>query len=733
MSALDLLAKRVGIEPEFQDATGEIRRTTPGVARGLLEAMGLPAANEREARATLERLEAEEARRILPTVVTTTASGAPLAIPVSVPVGTETLRWEIREEAGATREGRAYVRELQRMKRTSQARPEGRRELKIQAPGALGRHVLRVEGNGLTPTETTLIVAPERCWVPAGLGDERPLWGIAVQLYLLRSATNWGIGDFGDLKRFVEVAADLGAAVVGLNPLHAMFIDDPERASPYSPASRLFLNVFYIDVTAVPGFSTVPAVRAQVEDAEFQADLAASRDAELVDYAGVARLKLPVLETLHDAFLADASNEDRDAFAAFRREQGETLGWFCLFQVLRERFAAEDPELADWRRWPAAFRDISSAEVEGFAAERRDRIDFFAWLQWIADRQLAEAAAVTADRGMEIGLYRDLAVGADGGGAESWANPRTILSSVDVGAPPDILNPAGQDWGLPPFDPRALREAAYTGFAELVRANMRHAGGLRIDHVMALQHLYMIPEGRPPAEGAYVAYPMDGLIAVLALESRRHLCLVVGEDLGTVPEGFRDRMEAAGILSYRVVFFEQDEDGVFVAPDAYPPLALAVLGSHDLATLRGWWEGRDIDLKAEHDLYPNSDEEARQRTQRKAERAAFLEALVAAELLAEDEVGIDTPFGPHLAEAAHAFLARTRSGLAVAQLDDLLGEADQVNLPGTVDQHPNWRRKHAVPIEEIADDVRVRALVEVVAGSRCRGSERMRAGNEQQC
>lgn len=723
MSAIDRIAELVGIEPEFQGATGERRRTAPEVARGLLEAMGLSVANEREAQATFERLKAGEARRILPTVITTTASGAPVAVPVSVPPGIDTLRWEIREEGGSTRTGRASVREFRRMKRASRARPEEHRGVTVQAPEAFGRHALRIEGNGLAPAETTLIVAPERCWVPEGLDGERPLWGVAIQLYLLRSGTNWGIGDFGDLKRFVRVAADLGAAVVGLNPLHAMFIDDPVHASPYSPASRLYLNVLYIDVTAVPGFSSVPAVRALVEDADFQADLAACRDAELVDYAAVARLKLPVLETLHDAFRVGAAQGDRDAFAGFRREQGEALARFCLFQALRERFAAEDPGWADWRRWPAAFRDIGSAEVERFAQERRDRIDFFAWLQWIADRQLAEAAAVTADCGMEIGLYRDLAVGADGGGAESWANPHTILSSVHVGAPPDILNPAGQDWGLPPFDPRALREQAYAGFAELVRANMRHAGGLRIDHVMALQHLYMIPEGRPPEEGAYVAYPMDGLIAVLALESRRHRCLVVGEDLGTVPEGFRDRMEAAGILSYRVVFFERDEDGVFVAPDAYPPLALAVIGSHDLATLRGWWEGRDVDLKAKHELYPDTDEEVRQRTQRTEERAAFLEALVAAGLLAEDQVTIDDPFGPDLAEAAHAFLARTGSGLAVAQLDDLLGEADQVNLPGTVDQHPNWRRKYAVPIEEIAHDVRVRALAEALSGTRRRGSE----------
>lgn len=262
-------------------------------------------------------------------------------------------------------------------------------------------------------------MAPERCWIPKGLDGERPLWGISIQLYLLRSATNWGIGDFGDLRRFVAVAADLGAAVVGLNPLHAMFLDDPEHASPYSPASRLFLNVLYIDVTAVDGFSSVPAVREWIKDPRFQADLAASRDADLVNYACVARLKLPVLEMLHEAFCNDASDERSRGFAAFSQDRGEALQRFCLFQALREHFAAESRN-PDWRHWSAPFRDVASPEVAQFAANHRDRIDFFSWLQWIADRQLRDASA---EREMEIGLYRDLAVGADGGGAESWANP----------------------------------------------------------------------------------------------------------------------------------------------------------------------------------------------------------------------------------------------------------------------------------------------------------------------
>ena len=307
----------------------------------------------------------------------------------------------------------------------------------------------------------------------------------------------------------------------------------------------------------------------------------------------------------------------------------------CLFLALREHFAGRDPDQADWHAWPEPYRDPASPAVRRFADENRERLEFFAWLQWIADDQLGAAAAAARERGMAVGLYRDLAVGADRAGAETWVNEAAVVSGAQVGAPPDIFNPAGQDWGLPPFHPRALREEAYRSFVELVRANMRHAGGLRIDHVMGLQHLYWVPQGRKPPEGAYVRYPLDDLVGILALESHRHRCLVVGEDLGTVPEGFRERMAEANILSYRVLFFEQDiETGAFDPPQAYPPLALAVVGSHDLPTLRGWWEGRDLDLKERLGLFPDADEARRQRETRERDKRQLVTALRREGLLA---------------------------------------------------------------------------------------------------
>jgi 4-alpha-glucanotransferase len=382
---------------------------------------------------------------------------------------------------------------------------------------------------------------------------------------------------------------------------------------------------------------------------------------------------------------------------------------------LRDHFAETDPPRADWHAWPEQYRDPNSPAVARFGAEIQSRLDFLAWLQWIADEQLHAAANRAAERGMAVGLYRDLAVGADRAGAETWINPACVVSGAQVGAPPDIYNAKGQDWGLPPLSPTALRDEGYRGFIDLIRANMRHAGGLRIDHVMGLRRLYWVPSGKSPAEGAYVRYPMEDMIGILALESHRQRCLVVGEDLGTVPEGFRERMADANILSYRVLFFEQDgATGGFLPPSAYPRQALAVAGSHDLPTLRGWWEGRDLDLKERLGLFPDPENAASQREARERDRIQLLAALRREGLLREDE----EPHAGGLSRAVHAWLARTPSMLAMAQIDDLTGEADPVNVPATSTEHPNWRRRQQMTLEELANHEAFERFAEICNAER---------------
>jgi len=333
--------------------------------------------------------------------------------------------------------------------------------------------------------------------------------------------------------------------------------------------------------------------------------------------------------------------------------------------------------------------------VHQFARDAHERVTFQVWLQFLADRQLSEAAMAAGP--MTVGLYRDLAVGADPSGGETWSNQQAVVTQAQVGAPPDIYNPPGQSWGLPPFHPNALRKERYRSFIDLLRANMRHAGGLRIDHVMGLQQLYWVPEGSTPAEGAYVRYPREDLIGILALESHRNRCLIVGEDLGAVPAGFRERMAQARILSYRVLFFEKNEEG-FIPPNCYPGLSLAVVGSHNLPTLSAWMSASDLALKAELGLFPSAKLMKEAHAVRLEDRRALLSAFKKRGLAADPGMPM-TEF----ADAAHAFLASSTSAITMVQIDDITHETTPVNVPTTSTEHPNWRRRLSMSLEEIAD------------------------------
>lgn len=494
-----------------------------------------------------------------------------------------------------------------------------------------------------------------RCYQPEVLENER-LWGFMTQLYGLRSQRNWGIGDFGDLRRLIEIAARLGAALVGVNPLHAT------QGSPYSPSSRHALNVLYIDVQA---FEPSDKLRKRAK---------VLRDAELVDYEAVRRLKLEVLE------------------AVFKKQKRKValpargLRDFAVFEALREKYGG------GWQSWPEPYRDPRSAKVAAFAKDN-PRVAFHAWLQWLAREQLDAAQRYAHELGMPIGLYVDLALGADRGGAELWSDQDSYALGVSCGAPPDEFNPLGQDWGLPPYSPRALRAKAYQPFVDLLRANMPQGGALRMDHVMALSRLWWIPQGEKPERGGYVHYPFHELLAVLAAESRRARCLVIGEDLGTVTPEMRAALNAAGVLSYRPLLFESGP------PAAYPREALVCVSTHDLPTWRGYWEVHDLKLRKRLKLTKDFDHEVAMREADKKKVAAALE-----------QEGFDLS-----ARSAHAFIARTPAKLAMLQPEDVFGMLEQANLPGTVDQHPNWRRKLPVPLENWQAHPEVAALPRIMA------------------
>ncbi len=707
-SPLDALAAHFGIEDGYRDAHKKIQKTTPETKQLLLAAMGVDAKDGAEIAATLDNLKKSMLERPLRPVYVADASAGPIVIDFHILSEVLEIEWLVRLEGGDEKRGRAEVASLVLLdEAVIDGRRLERRSLCLGENIPPGYHRVAVSpGIDGVSAEALLIVTPGRCWTPASMGEGKRFWGVSAQLYTLRSESNWGIGDFSDLARFVDEVKARGADIVGLNPLHAMFLDNPEHASPYSPASRLFLNILYIDVKEVPGFASCAEARELFASADFQEKLQKCRSSAVVDYAGVAELKLKVLRVLFAHWISPG-NRERGHFEKFRRERGEALERNCTFHCLRQQFAAKDPALRDWRLWPEAYREPGSAAVAEFASRHRDEVAFMVWMEWLADSQLK--AAADAAKGMEIGLYRDMAVGADMAGVETWTNQKAVVSGAHVGAPPDIYNPAGQDWGLPPFNPRELQEEGYQGFIELIRANMRYAGALRIDHVMALQHLYWVPESRSPREGAYVSYPLDDLVGILALESQRNRCLVIGEDLGTVPDGFRERMAKANILSYRVLFFEQSsKNGAYRKPEDYPGLAVAVASNHDLPTIRAWWEGSDISLRERMHLFPDARDADAQREQRIRDRKQLLRALKYEGLLATD--GEMNPAG--LMVAIHEYLAKSAAFLVMAQVDDISGEIDPVNLPGSV-EYPNWRRRLSLTLEELLQGPEMQAMAEM--------------------
>lgn len=520
---------------------------------------------------------------------------------------------------------------------------------------AIGYHTLR-----FADREITLAVAPARCFDVADVAPGRKLWGIAVQLYSLRRAGDGGIGDTTALATLARDAAHHGADALALSPTHSLFPGDPARFGPYSPSSRLFLNPLLIDPAAMLGPRFAP-------DEPEQPD-----DLPLIDWPGRGTRKLERLQQLYATF-ATTDTPLADKFEAFVREGGRRLEGHAAF------------------------------EARGGGDAR-----FFAFLQWLADGAFASAQKAARDAGMKIGLIGDLAIGLDPGGAEVGADPTSFLGDLRIGAPPDLFNPRGQNWGLTSFSPRALVASGFAPFIATLRASMRHAGGIRIDHAMGLTRLWLVPDGAPPSEGAYVAYPLDDLLRLLALESQRHRAIVIGEDLGTLPPGFRERCRAVGIAGMDVLWFQRHGDR-FLSPAEWRDDAVAMTTTHDLPTVAGWWRGADLELRRGIGTVEASETE-----RRPAERRALWRTL--------EEAGSahGMPPAPEntdpVVDAAIDFIGRAPGPLAIVPLEDVMGTTEQPNLPGTTDEHPNWRRRFKLPADQLlrqpAAEKRLRLLDE---------------------
>ena len=553
-----------------------------------------------------------------------------------------------------------------------------------------------------------LIIAPSSCYKPKALLQGQKVWGISVQLYCLRSDNNWGVGDFSDLSFLVEKLAKQGAQFVGLNPIHALYPANPSACSPYGPSSRRWLNFIYIDVTALDGYQQA-STQAVVNDIDFQQKLQKARSTDLVDYELVTELKLNALEKVfahqNSQYLSKNTKLNK-IFKAFVVEGGESLKTLAVYDALQESLVAQQKPSSGWPVFPKELSDFYNPAVKTFSKKNAKRVKFFLWLQWQAALQLEQANQVAEQNNMSIGLYRDLAVGVSEGSAEIWGNKELYCTKASIGAPPDILGPLGQNWGLPPMDPEKLYEQQYQPIIELFDANMRATGALRIDHVMALLRLWWVAKGDDAKEGGYVYYPVDDLLAILALESHRHQSLVIGEDLGTVPDEIRTKLAENGVYSYRVFFFEQADDGGFFSPAHYPEQSMSTLTTHDMPTLTGYWHCDDLALGKKLGLYPTDEILSTLYTSRHENKQSILDTLHGHHSV-NDEVGRNghnVAMSKALNFGMQLHMAAGSSALLSLQLEDWLEMDKPVNIPGTFNEYPNWRRKLSRNLQDIFND-----------------------------
>ena len=680
--ALVRAAARWGVELEYTDTWGHAHTATDETLNGVLTALGIPAASSEQdlERAARERDLTRWSRAFEPAVVVPEdADATPLRIPADRAGGS--VKIEFQWENGELEHHWFWLPELRELERASIA---GREFVSKRVPLPalrLGYHHLRAywvqEPEQVAFEDARFIVCPKR----AHTVDKR-MAGVALSLYGLRSSRNWGCGDFTDLRAVIDVLAPAGAAFIALNPLHALFNRQPFNTSPYLPVCSLYRNFLYLDVERVPGFQNGDMPVQEIETL---------RATELVEYEKVAALKL---RALRQAFGRFQESHHTGALDEFAKSEGSLLHDFAVFCALEEHVHRQHPDIWLWKDWPAEYHDPRSAEVARFADEHANDVLFCKFLQWQVDSQLAEAHDHAKALGMQVGLYHDLALATDRFGADLWMNGRFYASGARVGCPPDELGPGGQDWGFPPPNREAHRENGYELFAQSIRKNARHGGALRIDHVMRFFRLFWIPDGLTAAQGIYLKDYAEDLLGILALESVRGGFIVIGEDLGTVEWSVRHKLGEMGILGYRLLWFEKNPDGTFKMPHEYPPQAAVSTTTHDLPTLAGFVQGRDIEARRAAGLVDEAGYQHQWAT--RLEELGRLDDALERAGCARDPL---------------SFVLATPCALAIVNQEDLTGETEQQNLPASTWQHPNWRRKMRIAIEgmgPLSEDLRRR-------------------------
>lgn len=702
---IDELSVLCGIVPEYYDIKGNLRKTSHDTKRAILSSIGIDIESIDSIKGELRRRRLGPWLNIIEPVYVLSVNEKPLRIPLYIPIedGREGVSVDISisgEDNRDKREFRFVCKDI-----IEELSIDGKRYVRTEfvdnhdyTPGYYDVEiVLHHYDSNLDDLkkDSRLILSPDSAYLPDGL---RKYLGLSVNLYSLRSKRNMGVGDFGDLEILIKWFSAMGGHLIGINPLHAITNKMPFGISPYSPLSRLYKNFIYLDMDRIGA------------EKDTSADVRKLRRSRLIDYEGVASLKLRILKKSFERFLKEhyerASDLYKD-FKGFLNEEGRLLELFATYMALSERFGS-----FDWQSWPGDYQEPDSETVKAFMRDSGRDILFYQYIQWLLERQHCDVCKIASEGGMPIGLYQDLAIGTIRGSSDVWCNRSLYALGMDVGAPPDDFSPDGQNWGFPPLIPERLRDSGYDLYIQTLRKNMRHAGALRIDHAFGIFRLFWIPGGMSPGVGAYVRYPHEDILRIIALESVRNKTIIVAEDLGTIGENVRESLSRFGMLSYRLFYFERKyPDPDFLPPYNYPEIALSAVTTHDLPTLYGYWIGRDIeeryrtskkklDTPLRLGKYPDNEIWRREIEERKRDRYLIIEAMKKEGLLPAD-FEIPDQMTERLCLAIYRYLMKTPSKIVLISLDDLLGRLNQQNMPGITEGYPNWRQKIEVNIEDI--------------------------------
>lgn len=724
------LADICGIVPEYWDIFGNKHITPIETKKAILKAMKLNIDSDESIKNEIYAQKARPWNRFVEPVRVMSANNQPFKISIHVPVEEREedkvyISWSIKNEEGQKID--EFILSGNELTISDRRWMHDRRHIKIDLSDKCHRDIgyysiditFRIPNMEISGT-SKIIITPDCCYIPPELENGKT-WGLSINLYSIRSSQNWGVGDFGDLKKIVKWASELEGGFVGINPMHAIPNKRPFGISPYSPITRLYKNFIYLDIENIPEVKESVDARKIMQSGSSNNELDELRKEDLIDYERLASLKEKILRLAFDVFYEKYRNPEPIShriveFKKYLSEEGDTLKPYATYMALSEKlsnkhYAVSSEESAYcllptaycWQEWPEEYRMPSSHAVQEFIKSHEKDILFYSYVQWLIDEQLKEIAEQSK---MPVGLYHDLAIGSIGGGSDAWNYQDVIAEGIDLGAPPDDFNPAGQNWGFPPLVPDKLKESGYESFIQTIRKNMQHFGALRIDHALGMFRQFWIPQGMPASQGAYVRYPSEDILRIIALESVRNKTMVIAEDLGTIGENVRENLFRFRMLSYRLLYFERNyPDPSFLFPERYPDMALCAVTTHDLPTLYGWWIGRDIDLKKRLGVFTDEGTYQKHAEDRKRDKELLLNALKSHGVLEPSAFSLKPlEMTPELCLAIYEYISLTPCKLVAVSLDDAIGTLDQQNMPGITDSYPSWMQKTSVTLEQMISD-----------------------------